>query len=76
MTDDRDIPSENGHRAHVLKSGEVRGSGSGAGGGNPSEEFDTDEQGTDQPTPTGVDAAHKGTPAQGDGDREHGGLKP
>lgn len=76
MTDDRDIPSENGRRAHVLKNGEVRGSGAGAGGGNPSEEFDTDAQGTDQPTPTGVDAARKGTSAQGDGDREHGGLKP
>ena len=45
MTDDprveRDIPAENGRRARVLRNGEVRGSGVGAGGGNPGEDFDT-----------------------------------
>lgn len=75
MSDHRDIAPEAGHRAHVLPTGEVRGGGAGAGGGNPSEEYDSDEQGTGQPAPTGVDAATKGTPAQGDGDREPGGLR-
>lgn len=69
MTDDRDIAPEAGHRAHVHPNGEVHGSGSGAGGGNPGEEYDTDEQGTDQPGPTGADPRTKGTPAQGAGDR-------
>lgn len=75
MTDDRDIPSENGRRAHVLKNGEVRGSGVSAGGGNPGEEYDADEHGGDGAKPTGVGASTKGTPAQGDGDREPGGLR-
>lgn len=71
---DPDIPPENGRRAHVLKNGEVRGAGVSAGGGNPGEEFDTDEHGGDGPKPTGVGSHDKGTPAQGAGDREPGGL--
>lgn len=73
MTDDRDIAPENGRRARILKSGEVGGSGSGTGGGNPSEEYDTDEQGTDQPASTG---AVQKTPAQGAGDRPGGPAGP
>lgn len=76
MTDRRDIPSETGHRAHVLRNGEVRGSGVSAGGGNPGEEYDDDEHGGQGADPTGASAATKGTPAQGAGDREPGGLKP
>ena len=76
MTDaqpeDRDIPPENGRRAQVMRSGEVRGSGVGAGGGNPGEDFDNDEHGGDGPSPTGATATTKGTPAQGGGDREPG----
>ena len=76
MTDDRDIPSEAGRRAHVLPNGEVRGSGVGAGGGNPGEDYDPDEHGGDgnEPGLTGVDATTKPTPAQGAGDREPGGF--
>ncbi|WP_375429486.1 hypothetical protein [uncultured Sphingomonas sp.] len=73
MADDpRDIPADNGRRAHVLRNGEVRGSGMGAGGGNPGEDLDNDQHGGDGGLPTGADAATKGTPAQGDGDREPG----
>ena len=78
MTDDPrvkpDIPSENGHRAHVLKNGEVRGAGVGAGGGNPGEDFDNDEHGGDSFPVTGATPATKGTPAQGKGDRAPGGF--
>lgn len=39
----QDIPPDNGHRASVdPKTGEVHGSGSGAGGGNPGEDYDSD----------------------------------
>lgn len=75
MTDDRDISPENGRTAHVLTSGEVRGSGAGAGGGNPSEDYDTAEQGTDQTPPATAGPETKGTPAQGAGDREPSGLR-
>jgi hypothetical protein len=69
MTDptDRDIPPDNGRRARVLPNGEVHGSGTGAGGGNPGEDFDTDEHGGDAGPPTG--ATTPSTPAQGAGDR-------
>lgn len=71
MSDHPDIPSENGRRAHVLKNGEVRGSGVGAGGGNPGEDYDSDEHGGDgnEPGLSGRDARTKATPAQGAGDR-------
>lgn len=69
MTDDRDIPAENGRPARILRTGEVRGSGSGAGGGNPGEDFDTDEHGGDGRGPTEAASETKGTPAQGAGDR-------
>lgn len=75
MTDERDIPSENGHRAHRLRNGEVRGSGVGAGGGNPGEDFDNDEHGGDGTGATGATSATKGTPAQGAGDDPKGGLR-
>ncbi|WP_375401845.1 hypothetical protein [uncultured Sphingomonas sp.] len=73
MTDDsRDIPTETGRRAHVMRNGEVRGSGVGAGGGNPGEDYDNDQHGGDGGSPTGATATTKGTPAQGAGDREPG----
>lgn len=68
MTEERDIAPEAGRHASVLRSGEVRGSGAGAGGGNPSEDYDTDEQGTDRRAPPMADADNTGTPAQGAGD--------
>ncbi|MFZ3482496.1 hypothetical protein [Sphingomonas sp. 3-13AW] len=38
-----DIPPENGRRAWIdQKTGQVHGSGAGAGGGNPGEDFDSD----------------------------------
>lgn len=74
MTDNRDIPPETGHSAHVLKNGEVHGSGMSTGGGQPGEEYDTDEHGGEGPNPTGVGTRDKATPAQGSGDREPGGL--
>jgi len=41
--DGRDIPPETGKRAHIdNKTGEVHGSGSSAGGGNPGEDIDLD----------------------------------
>lgn len=39
-----DIPPEAGKRAWIDKNGEVHGSGSGAGGGNPGENYDDDPQ--------------------------------
>lgn len=40
--DGRDLPADAGHRASVdARTGEVHGSGAGAGGGNPGEDFDT-----------------------------------
>jgi hypothetical protein len=65
-----DIPSENGRRRSIAPNGEVRGSGVGAGGGNPGEDFDTDEHGGDGAGSTGVGPGFKRTPAQGAGDRE------
>ncbi len=41
--DTRDIPPENGKRASIdRRTGEVHGSGVGAGGGSPGEDFDSD----------------------------------
>jgi hypothetical protein len=41
-----DLPPDNGSRAWIdQKTGEVHGSGAGAGGGNPGEDFDSDRQG-------------------------------
>jgi hypothetical protein len=40
-----DLPPDNGSRAWInQKTGEVHGSGAGAGGGNPGEDFDSDRQ--------------------------------
>lgn len=39
--DQRDIPPDNGRRAHVAPDGSVHGSGAGAGGGNPGEDIDS-----------------------------------
>jgi len=38
--DDRNLPPETGRRAFVASNGEVHGSGAGAGGGAPGEDFD------------------------------------
>lgn len=49
------IPDEVGQRASFdRKTGEVHGSGAGAGGGNPGEDYDTQAGGDDYPR-TGVD---------------------
>lgn len=50
-----DLPDDNGRRARVdAATGEVRGSGAGAGGGQPGEDFDGDSATGDGPVVTGV----------------------
>jgi hypothetical protein len=50
-----DIPPENGRRAFLdPETGEVHGSGSGAGGGNPGEDFDNDAASGDGVLVTGA----------------------
>lgn len=39
--DDRELPPESGRRASISPNGEVHGSGAGAGGGAPGEDFDS-----------------------------------
>lgn len=39
--DERDIPPDDGRRAHVAPDGSVHGSGAGIGGGNPGEDIDS-----------------------------------
>lgn len=41
-TNKPDIPPENGKRPWIAPNGEVHGSGVGAGGGSPGEDFDPD----------------------------------
>ncbi len=54
---DKDIPPENGKRASIdSKTGAVHGSGVGAGGGSPGEDFDNDSATGNAPLPTGVKA--------------------
>ena len=49
-----DLPPEAGRRAYFdPKTGEVHGSGSGAGGGNPGEDYDSDPQAGDGFAQTG-----------------------
>lgn len=49
--EDTDLPADNGRRASVdPKTGEVHGSGAGAGGGNPGDEIDE----VDPATPPGI----------------------
>ena len=49
-----DIPPDNGKRASVdPRTGEVHGSGIGAGGGQNGEDFDGDAASGDGPPPTG-----------------------
>ena len=68
MTDDRDIEPENGKRAYLdPKTGEVHGSGAGAGGGNPGEDLD-DGPGGDaslQPLPGEGRTTHHPIDAEG-----------
>lgn len=40
MADDRDLPPQAGSRASIAPNGETRGSGMGAGGGAPGEDYD------------------------------------
>ena len=50
-----DLPPENGRRAFVdPRTGEVHGSGAGAGGGSPGEDFDSDPQAGDGYPGTGA----------------------
>lgn len=67
-----DIPPDSGSRAHVLKSGEVRGSGMGAGGGNPGEDLDNDPGGGDAIIPTGAPDTAVRAPGQGADDSSAG----
>ncbi|WP_375398553.1 hypothetical protein [uncultured Sphingomonas sp.] len=54
--DQRDIPPDNGKRASIdTRTGAVHGSGSGAGGGNPGEDFDQDAATGDGYQRTGAD---------------------
>ncbi|MEO5492872.1 MAG: hypothetical protein ABIR08_02465 [Sphingomonas sp.] len=49
-----DLPPDAGRRAFVdPKTGEVHGSGTGAGGGNPGEDYDSDSAAGDGTLPTG-----------------------
>lgn len=45
--------SERGKRAHIDKDGTVHGSGAGAGGGNPGEDYDDDPVGGGGSLPSG-----------------------
>ena len=54
--DPRDIPPENGTRARIdPRTGEVHGSGVGAGGGSPGEDFSSDSATGDGPPENGVE---------------------
>lgn len=58
-TPDKDLPPDAGRRASFdPKTGEVHGSGAGAGGGNPGEDYDSDP------------AAGDGFPQTGKGSRQ------
>ena len=71
-----DIPPEAGHRRTIAPNGEVHGSGAGAGGGNPGEDYDNDEHGGDRRGEPGTGYGVTGvgekaaTAAQGAGDRK------
>ena len=56
-----DLPPDNGSRAWIdQKTGAVHGSGAGAGGGNPGEDFDSDRQGGSGYPLTGAEQDGKG----------------
>lgn len=62
VSDDRDLPPDNGRRAGVdERTGEVRGSGVGAGGGQAGEDFDGDSATGDGYLPSGGEGSD-GTP--------------
>ncbi|HEY9580473.1 MAG TPA: hypothetical protein VIR65_11510 [Rhizorhapis sp.] len=54
---------DRGRRPHIDRSGEVHGSGAGAGGGNPGEDFD------DDPMSGGGDQPYHGSKARAEGER-------
>ncbi|MBM7406298.1 MULTISPECIES: hypothetical protein [Sphingomonas] len=57
----QDLPPDNGSRAWInQKTGEVHGSGAGAGGGNPGEDYDSDRQGGSGYPLTGSEQDGKG----------------
>ena len=59
-----DIPPDNGRRATIdPRTGEVHGSGSGAGGGNPGEDFASDAAGGDGYPIDGGEGRAKPAPA-------------
>ena len=55
MTDQKKMPPESGRRSSVDKAGQVHGSGVGAGGGQPGEDFDQDAATGDGYPLTGTD---------------------
>ncbi|MGP7796218.1 hypothetical protein [Sphingomonas sp. CLY1604] len=60
---DADIPPDNGRRASFdPRTGAVHGSGSGAGGGNPGEDFASDAAGGDGYPITGAEGTPDGAP--------------
>jgi hypothetical protein len=61
-----DKESERGQRAYVEKDGSVHGSGAGAGGGNPGEDYDDDPVG-------GGGDMKPARPAKGNHDKAPGG---
>ena len=61
IPEDADLPPENGKRASFdPRTGEVHGSGTGAGGGHRGEDFDSDSQSGDGYPFTGSEGAIKG----------------
>jgi len=57
MNDDE---NDRGKRAHIDRDGSVHGSGSGAGGGNPGEDYDDDPVGGGGVLPTGEETSGTG----------------
>lgn len=58
-----DEEQDRGRRPHIDRSGEVHGSGAGAGGGNPGEDFD------DDPISGGGDQPYYGSKPRAEGER-------
>ena len=56
MTQQRDLPPDGGRRPSIDEHGQVHGSGAGAGGGQPGEDFDDDAASGDGYPLTGGDA--------------------
>ena len=59
MTNQSDIPPDNGKRPSIDRTGEVHGSGVGAGGGQPGEDLDSDSASGDGYPANGGEGAAK-----------------